>query len=111
MDVPDEGEVRLGDIVLSALDRAERAALRRESIAVVGQAPGLSGFLSARENVELGLALRGRRATTRSATARAEALAAVGPRRRTPSAASTSSRRVSASASRSRERSPRARRS
>jgi putative ABC transport system ATP-binding protein len=28
-------------------------------IAVVGQAPGLSGFLSARENVELGLALRG----------------------------------------------------
>ena len=28
-------------------------------IAVVGQAPALSGFLSARENVELGLALRG----------------------------------------------------
>jgi ABC-type lipoprotein export system ATPase subunit len=59
MDVPDEGEVRLGDVDVSSLDRAARAALRRERIAVVGQAPGLSGFLSARENVELGLALRG----------------------------------------------------
>jgi peptide/nickel transport system ATP-binding protein len=59
MDVPDDGEVRLGDVVVSSLDRAARAALRRERIAVVGQAPGLSGFLSARENVELGLALRG----------------------------------------------------
>ena len=59
LDLPDEGEVRLGDVVVSALDRAARAELRRERIAVVGQAPGLSGFLSARENVELGLALRG----------------------------------------------------
>jgi putative ABC transport system ATP-binding protein len=59
MDVPDEGEVRLGEVVLSALDRADRAALRRDSVAVVGQAPGLSGFLSPRENIELGLALRG----------------------------------------------------
>jgi ABC-type lipoprotein export system ATPase subunit len=59
MDVPDEGEVRLGDVVLSVLDRADRAAVRRDTVAVVGQAPGLSGFLSARENVELGLTLRG----------------------------------------------------
>jgi ABC-type lipoprotein export system ATPase subunit len=59
MDVPDEGDVRLGEVVLSVLDRSDRAALRRESVAIVGQAPGLSGFLSARENVELGLALRG----------------------------------------------------
>ena len=59
IDVPDEGEVRLGEEVLSVLDRADRAARRRESVAVVGQAPRLSGFLSARENVELGLALRG----------------------------------------------------
>jgi ABC-type lipoprotein export system ATPase subunit len=44
---------------VSELDRSERAALRRDRIAVVGQAPGLSGFLSARENVELALALRG----------------------------------------------------
>jgi ABC-type lipoprotein export system ATPase subunit len=59
LDIPDEGEVRVGDIVVSAEDRAARAALRRERIAVVGQAPGLSGFLSARENVELALELRG----------------------------------------------------
>jgi putative ABC transport system ATP-binding protein len=59
LDVPDDGEVRLGDTVVSSLDRGARAALRRERIGVVGQAPGLSGFLSARENVELGLALRG----------------------------------------------------
>jgi ABC-type lipoprotein export system ATPase subunit len=59
MDVPDDGEIRLGDVVVSSQDRASRASLRRERIAVVGQTPGLSGFLSARENVELGLALRG----------------------------------------------------
>ncbi len=59
MDVPDEGEIVLGDVVVSSLDRTERAALRRAHVAVVGQALGLSGFLSARENVELGLALRG----------------------------------------------------
>jgi ABC-type lipoprotein export system ATPase subunit len=77
MDVPDEGEVRLGDVIVSSLDRAARAALRRERIAVVGQAPGLSGFLSARENVELGLALRdvARDEASERAT---EALAAVG---------------------------------
>ena len=77
MDVPDEGEVRLADTVVSSLDRAARAALRREHIAVVGQAPGLSGFLSARENVELGLALRGVPDVEAGARA-AEALAAVG---------------------------------
>ena len=44
---------------------------------MVGQAPGLSGFLSARENVELGLALRG--IDYDEATERAvDALAAVG---------------------------------
>jgi peptide/nickel transport system ATP-binding protein len=59
LDVPDEGEVRVGDTVVSTLDRAARATLRRERIAVVGQAPGLSGFLTALENVELGLAVRG----------------------------------------------------
>ena len=77
MDVPDEGEIRLGDVIVSSLDRAARAALRRERIAVVGQAPGLSGFLSARENVELGLALRdvARDEASERAT---EALAAVG---------------------------------
>jgi ABC-type lipoprotein export system ATPase subunit len=77
MDVPDEGEVRLADTVVSSLDRASRAALRRDHIAVVGQAPGLSGFLSARENVELGLALRGI-SDDETRTRAGEALAAVG---------------------------------
>jgi ABC-type lipoprotein export system ATPase subunit len=77
MDVPDEGEIRLGESVVSSLDRASRAALRRELIAVVGQAPGLSGFLSGRENVELGLALRGV-PDDEAGTRAAEALAAVG---------------------------------
>ena len=45
----------------SALDRAARAALRaRARSRFVGQEPGLVPFLTARENVELGLALRGR---------------------------------------------------
>ena len=77
MDVPDEGEVRLGDVVLSVLDRADRAAVRRDTVAVVGQAPGLSGFLSARENVELGLTLRGVPANE-IGDRTTEALAAVG---------------------------------
>jgi putative ABC transport system ATP-binding protein len=77
LDVPDEGEVRLGEIVVSSLDRAARAALRRERIGVVGQAPGLSGFLSARENVELALALRGLEGDESHERA-TEALAAVG---------------------------------
>jgi ABC-type lipoprotein export system ATPase subunit len=77
LDVPDDGEVRLGETVVSTLDRTARAALRRERIAVVGQAPGLSGFLSALENVELGLALRGVKPDDARLRA-AEALAAVG---------------------------------
>ncbi len=59
LDVPDEGEVVIGGVTVSALDRDGRAAFRRDHIAFVGQSPGLSGFLSARENVELGLAVRG----------------------------------------------------
>ncbi len=77
LDVPDGGEVRLGESVVSALDRAARAAMRRERIAVVGQAPQLSGFLSARENVELALTLRGVAAGEGHERA-SEALAAVG---------------------------------
>jgi putative ABC transport system ATP-binding protein len=77
LDVPDEGEIRLGDTVVSAHDRETRAEIRRERIAVVGQAPGLSGFLTAFENVELGLALRGVESGDAGERA-AEALAAVG---------------------------------
>jgi ABC-type lipoprotein export system ATPase subunit len=77
MDVPDDGEILLGGVSISSLDRGARAALRRERIAVVGQVPGLSPSLSARENVELGLALRGFQATEARARAK-EVLAAVG---------------------------------
>jgi ABC-type lipoprotein export system ATPase subunit len=77
MDVPDAGEIVLGDVVVSSLDRPTRAALRRDLVAVVGQAPGLSGFLTALENVELGLALRGAEAADARDRA-ADALAAVG---------------------------------
>ncbi len=59
LDTPDEGEVAIDGTVLSQLDREGRAAFRRETIAVVGQVPGLSGSLTARENIELSLSLRG----------------------------------------------------
>jgi ABC-type lipoprotein export system ATPase subunit len=58
LDTPDEGEVTIDGVVLSALDRDGRAAFRRDRIGVVGQMPGLSGTLTARENVELALTLR-----------------------------------------------------
>ena len=59
LDVPDDGEVVLDDVTVSALDREARAALRGERIAVVLQDLRLAGFLTARETVELGLAARG----------------------------------------------------
>jgi putative ABC transport system ATP-binding protein len=43
---------------LSELDRGSRAAFRAANVGYVGQEPGLIPFLSARENVELGLAVR-----------------------------------------------------
>jgi ABC-type lipoprotein export system ATPase subunit len=59
LDTPDEGEILVDGIVLSRLDREARAAFRRERIGVVGQTPGLSGALTARENVELVLGFHG----------------------------------------------------
>ncbi len=59
LDVPDAGEVLVDGISLSSLARDARARFRRDTIAFIGQSPGLTGFLSARENVELGLAIRG----------------------------------------------------
>jgi ABC-type lipoprotein export system ATPase subunit len=59
--------VTIGGVELTSLDRAERAALRRERIAYVGQQAGLVPHLSAVENVELALALRGRDAEARMA--------------------------------------------
>jgi ABC-type lipoprotein export system ATPase subunit len=62
---------------LASLDREARAALRRAHVAFIGQDPGLTPFLSARENVELGLALRGVGADDAQAAA-LEALGRVG---------------------------------
>ena len=54
LDVPDDGEVVIDGHVVSALDREARARFRRDMVAFIGQSPGLSGFMTARENVELG---------------------------------------------------------
>jgi ABC-type lipoprotein export system ATPase subunit len=56
---PTEGEIVALGARLGELDRAERAAFRREYVAAVGQQMGLVPFLTALENVELALALRG----------------------------------------------------
>ncbi|MBA3842843.1 MAG: ATP-binding cassette domain-containing protein [Actinobacteria bacterium] len=60
LELPDGGTVTVGEVDLSQLDRATRAALRRDQIAYVGQQAGLVPHLSALENVELALALRGK---------------------------------------------------
>ena len=66
----------LGETV-SALDRDARARFRAENVALVSQETGLVPFLTAAENVELGLSLRGVEPEEARARA-AEALAAVG---------------------------------
>jgi ABC-type lipoprotein export system ATPase subunit len=60
LELPDAGSITVDGTELTALDRSARAALRREQIAYVGQQAGLVPHLSALENVELVLALRGR---------------------------------------------------
>ena len=59
LELPQAGEIEVDGALLTALDRTERAARRRTSIAYVGQQAGLIGHLSALENVELALTLRG----------------------------------------------------
>jgi ABC-type lipoprotein export system ATPase subunit len=59
LELPDAGTITVDGVELTTLDRAGRAALRREKIAYVGQQAGLVPHLSALENVELALALRG----------------------------------------------------
>jgi len=60
LELPDAGTITVGGADVTALDRTGRAALRRDRIAYVGQQTGLVPHLSALENVELALALRGR---------------------------------------------------
>jgi ABC-type lipoprotein export system ATPase subunit len=59
LDLPEAGTVEVDGVELTALDRAGRAAHRRRAIAYVGQQAGLVPHLSAVENVELALTLRG----------------------------------------------------
>jgi putative ABC transport system ATP-binding protein len=59
LELPDAGSVTVDGVDLTSLDRAGRAGLRRAKIAYVGQQAGLIPHLSALENVELALALRG----------------------------------------------------
>ena len=75
LDLPTRGDVVVLGERISDLDRAARAEFRRRHLALVAQDPPLVPFLTALENVELGLRLRG--ATERDAL---EALDAVGIR-------------------------------
>jgi ABC-type lipoprotein export system ATPase subunit len=59
LDRPSEGHVLVDGEEIETLDRAGAAALRREHVALITQEPGLVPHLSARENVELGLLVRG----------------------------------------------------
>jgi ABC-type lipoprotein export system ATPase subunit len=59
LDRPDDGYVSLLGQPLAGLDRSELAALRRLHVGIVPQESGLVPFLGARENVELGLLVRG----------------------------------------------------
>ena len=59
LDEPTSGEVEVLGKPLSSLDAAGRARLRRSAIGLVTQGTDLVPFLSARESVEVALALRG----------------------------------------------------
>jgi ABC-type lipoprotein export system ATPase subunit len=74
---PSAGQVTVAGRALGELTRAQLAELRRRHIALVTQEPGLVPYLSALENVELGLALRGA-----SEDGARDALDAVGMRER-----------------------------
>jgi ABC-type lipoprotein export system ATPase subunit len=54
------GAVTLLGVDLASLDRAQLALLRRDHVALVSQEPGLIPYLTALENVQLALAVRGR---------------------------------------------------
>lgn len=60
LDRPTSGAVRLLGRRIDGLDRAELAALRRLHVALVTQEPGLIPYLTAAENTQLAVALRGR---------------------------------------------------
>jgi ABC-type lipoprotein export system ATPase subunit len=76
LDRPTDGAVLVQGDEIGAMSRSEVAALRRRHVALVTQEPGLVPHLNARENVELGLRVRG---VTAGVAARAiDALMGVG---------------------------------
>jgi len=74
LDLPDAGTVTVDGVELSRLDRSARAELRRRRIAYVGQQAGLVPHLSALENVELALSLRGHEVPRPAAVAALESV-------------------------------------
>ncbi len=58
LEMLDSGEVRIGDVSLVGLTRAERARIRRERVALIAQGADLTPFLTAHEVVEVALAVR-----------------------------------------------------
>jgi putative ABC transport system ATP-binding protein len=61
LDTVDQGEVRLGDVDLSGLDERRLTRLRRDRVGFIFQTYNLLPTLTAAENIELPLALAGRR--------------------------------------------------
>ena len=61
MELVDGGEISIAGVALSSLDEAARTALRRTEVAYVSQQSLLVEHLTARENVALGLSIRGLR--------------------------------------------------
>jgi putative ABC transport system ATP-binding protein len=60
LDTPTRGRIMLGDQEISGLPERQRARVRREEIGFLFQSDDLLPFLTAAENVDLQLALRGR---------------------------------------------------
>ena len=69
LDTPDAGEVRWCGTPFAAMPPEERRNVHNEGLGIVFQAYGLLPSLSAVENVELPLRIRGERADVRSAAA------------------------------------------
>ncbi len=77
LDAADDGAIEVLGTDVRALDYEDAVEWRRQNVAIMFQAVGLLPYLTARENVEIALRLRGvDRSSRRSATA--EALARVG---------------------------------
>lgn len=59
LELPTGGEVRVGDLIVSALRDADRAALRRRALGFVFQADNLQPFLTVSENVGMQAVMAG----------------------------------------------------